>query len=179
MLEKMKNTEQMEGLTIHEHGLSVNEAYKDLIYRLENKIEAVDPLLQELYVLLKDKVYGNEILYRYQEFHDCGKPYCLFIDDQGKKHFPEHEKVSAEIWRKVFPEEKEIAELIEHDMDFHTLKGEDIDKLWKQNYAPSLYFTAWAEIIANSKMFGGFESTSFKIKKKKLIQAGKKYKNLQ
>lgn len=62
-------------------------------------------------------------------------------------------------------------------MDFHSLRGDDIIELWKQPYAATLYFTAWAEIIANSQMFGGFDSTSFKIKKKALIQAGKKYGN--
>lgn len=175
----MQETEQMKGLSIHEHGLSVKSCYQDLMFKLENKLEVIDPILEEIYILVKDKIYSNEIIYRYQEFHDCGKPYCLIIDDEGKKHFPEHEKVSAALWREIFPEEKKIAELIEHDMDFHTLKGDDIDKLWRQEYSPSLYFTAWAEIIANSKMFGGFESTSFKIKKKKLVQAGKKYKNLK
>ena len=43
----------------------------------------------------------------------------------------------------------------------------------KQNLA-NLYLTAWSEILANSTMFGGKESDSFKIKRKKLIQAGKK-----
>lgn len=55
------------------------------------------------------------------------------------------------------------------------MKGDDLIDLWKQPYAPTLYFTAWAEIMANSKMFGGFDSTSFKIKKKALISAAKKY----
>ena len=64
-------------------------------------------------------------------------------------------------------------------MNFHTLKSEELLHWLKENqdrkmFLCSLYLTAWAEIIANSTMFGGFESTSFKIKRKSLISAGKK-----
>lgn len=179
VLEKMKNTEQMQGLSVYEHGLSVRKAYQNLVQSLEKNEEVIDPIVKELYKLLKDKIYKEELVYRYQEFHDCGKPFCLTIDSDGKRHFPDHAKVSAQIWMGVFPDENKIAELIEHDMDFHILKGEELDKIWLEDYAPTLYFTAWAEIIANSQMFGGFESTSFKIKKKKLIQAGKRFKNIK
>lgn len=175
----MKNTEQMQGLSVYEHGISVRKAYQDLIQNLENNEEYLEPIVKELYGLLKGKIYDKDIVYRYQEFHDCGKPFCLTIDSDGKRHFPDHAKVSAKIWREIFPGENKIAELIAHDMDFHVLKGEELDKLWLKDYAPTLYFTAWAEIIANSQMFGGFESTSFKIKKKKLIQAGKRFKNIK
>lgn len=59
-------------------------------------------------------------------------------------------------------------------MEFHTVKGDDIIRLWEHPLSSTLYITAWAEILANCKMFGGVDSTSFKIKKKKLIQCGKK-----
>ena len=55
------------------------------------------------------------------------------------------------------------------------MKGDELIELCKQPYAITLYLTAWAELIANSKMFGGYGSTSFKIKRKALIQAGKKF----
>lgn len=165
----------MKGLSVHQHGLSVVDSYKKLINNLNNSIEVIDPILGIVYEKLKDKILPDSIVLRYQEFHDCGKPFCLYFDEEGKKHFPDHANVSYNIWKQLFPEEIEIQELIKHDMDFHTLKGEGLESLWKNELAPTLYFTAWAEIIANSKMFGGFDSTSFKIKKKKLIQAGKKY----
>lgn len=111
----------------------------------------------------------------YQVFHDCGKPACQTIDEQGRKHFPDHAEWSKKQYIKVFGENGTVPELIGSDMDFHTKSGEDLAHLWKSPLAPTLYFTAWAEIIANSTMFGGFDSTSFKIKKKKLLQAGKKY----
>jgi hypothetical protein len=112
----------------------------------------------------------------YHVFHDCGKPACQTIDEQGRKHFPDHAKWSKEQYVRIFGENGTVPELIGSDMDFHTKSGEDLAHLWNSPLALTLYFTAWAEIIANSQMFGGFDSTSFKIKKKKLIQAGKKWK---
>lgn len=173
----MKKTEQMQGLSVHDHGLAVVESYKNLIDDLNNGKEVIDPIITTIYEKLKDKILPDEITLRYQEFHDCGKPLCLYFDEEGRRHFPDHANISYNIWKQLFPQEIEVQELIKHDMDFHTLKGEELDKLWNSRLAPTLYFTAWAEIIANSKMFGGFDSTSFKIKKKKLIQAGKKYLN--
>ncbi len=113
----------------------------------------------------------------YHWFHDCGKPLCLIVGEDGKRSYPNHEIYSARQFLEVYPDNHQVATLIVMDMDFHRLRGDDVTKLWEHDLAPTLYFTAWAEIIANSKMFGGQESTSFKIKKKCLIQAGKKYSN--
>lgn len=92
-------------------------------------------------------------------------------------HFPDHANVSADTWKCVFPEEILIQELMRKDMLFHLAKSDDFEVIWSDPLAPTLYVTAWAEILANCTMFGGQDSTSFKIKKKKLIQAGKKYLN--
>ena len=60
-------------------------------------------------------------------------------------------------------------------MIFHKLSSEDLD-LWIENnktnkyLIASLYITAIAEVIANSSMFGGINSDSFKIKRKKTIK---------
>jgi hypothetical protein len=97
------------------------------------------------------------------------------VGEDGKQRFPDHAKYSCAQYFTIWPDDLETAILILKDMEFHTLKGDDIVNLWKHPLAPSLYFTAWAEIIANCKMFGGQESTSFKIKKKALISAGKKF----
>lgn len=104
-------------------------------------------------------------------FHDCGKPLCLTIDENGKRHFPCHSEYSYEQYKLLFPVNFIVQELIRLDMDFHTKRGEDIKKLWKNPLAPTLYLTAWAELYANASMFGGIESTSFKIKKKQLVKA--------
>jgi hypothetical protein len=60
------------------------------------------------------------------------------------------------------------------DMEFHTRRGDDVVELWKHPLSHMLYLTAWAELYANAEMFGGTSSDSFKIKRKRLIQAGKK-----
>ena len=64
-----------------------------------------------------------------------------------------------------------FAEMILHDMDFHTLKGDDLKETCKLPYASHLYATAWAAIFSNAELFGGTQSDSFKIKRKKLIKA--------
>lgn len=92
-------------------------------------------------------------------------------------HFPEHATISANVWDRLYPDEKIIQELIRKDMTFHLAKADEFDIIWNDPLAPTLYVTAWAEILANCTMFGGQDSTSFKIKKKKLIQAGKKFLN--
>lgn len=66
-----------------------------------------------------------------------------------------------------------FADLILHDMDFHTLKGDELKETWKLPYADHLYATAWAALFSNAELFGGTESDSFKIKRKKLIKAFK------
>jgi hypothetical protein len=68
-------------------------------------------------------------------------------------------------------------------MNFHILKGELLDNWLKSHinnpkYICSLYMTAWSEIISNSKMFGGMDSTSYKIKRKALISSAKKLYSL-
>lgn len=173
LLDLMQSTEQMKGLSVHAHGLMVRESYKVLISELE--AGQSDPILQEVYANLKDKVLSDEIVHVYQEYHDCGKPLCRIVDDEGKVHFPDHANVSANVWKHLFPEQETIQELMRKDMDFHMGKSDDFDALWEHPLAPTLYLTAWAEIMANCQMFGGQDSTSFKIKKKKLIQAGKRF----
>ena len=172
----MHSTEQMKGLSVYDHGVSVHESYKALIDALNTRSpDIIDPIILAIYDKLKDKILPKEIIEKYHVFHDCGKPYCKIVDDEGRSHFPDHANVSFEVAQYIFPSENIVHDLIKHDMDFHTLKGDDLEKVFTLDIAATLYFTAWAEIISNSKMFGGFDSTSFKIKKKKLVQAGKKY----
>jgi hypothetical protein len=133
--------------------------------------------MYELFTKLRSSLLPEKIIDTYQIYHDCGKPFCLEIDENGKRHYPDHANISANIWLSLEEKSKHddiIADLMRHDMDFHTLRGDELTELWKNYLAPTLYFTAWAELFANSKMFGGTESDSFKIKKKRLIQAGKK-----
>lgn len=131
----------------------------------------------------QDEIYANlydfKTIKHYCIFHDIGKPDCLVIDDNGKRHFPDHATRSYELWNELFPERKDIAELIAHDMDFHTLSAEQIinQNLSKQQLA-TLMLVSLAELHSNvySKLFGSeaLESISFKIKFKKLNKIGKR-----
>ncbi len=175
MIWNMLNCYQFRDVNMYGHGMMVHKAYHKLIAQLDGGEIVVDlpPLVQEIYD--KTKHLLIEDLFMYHVFHDCGKPSCLDIDAEGKKHYPNHAECSKQQYVRIFGENGTVPELIGMDMDFHTKSGQELIDLWKSPLAPTLYFTAWAEIIANASMFGGFESTSFKIKKKRLIQAGKKY----
>ncbi len=178
MMWNMRNCYQFENVSMLDHGQMVHKAYNQLIAQLDGGEVVVElpPLIQEIYDKTKHLLISNECgdLIMYHEFHDCGKPACLEIDAEGKRHYPNHAEWSRLQYVTVFAEKGTVPELIGMDMDFHTKSGQDLINLWKSPLAPTLYFTAWAEIIANATMFGGQDSTSFKIKKKRLIQAGKK-----
>lgn len=155
----MVATAQTKGLNVLEHGRKVRESY----LRLDDES---CPMFSTLRPLLVD----DQEIARYQIYHDCGKALCA-----ADGHFPDHAKISSEQWSRLFPDEGCVSALMAMDMLFHTGRGDEIVELWKHPLAPTLYLTAWAEIYANAEMFGGVESDSFKIKKKRLIQAGKKY----
>lgn len=57
------------------------------------------------------------------------------------------------------------------DMEFHTLRGADLS-LRCGNIPTPLRSTS---VYANAQMFGGIASESFKIKRSRLIQAGKSH----
>jgi hypothetical protein len=43
--------------------------------------------------------------------HDCGKPYCITIDEDGRRHFPDHANVSRDTFSKI-SNNKIVADLI-------------------------------------------------------------------
>lgn len=176
LTERMRNCYQFKNVSMLDHGEMVHEAYNKLIAQLNGGEVVVElpPLIQEIYANTKQILADSKRLYKYHLFHDCGKPACQTIDAEGKKHYPNHAEWSKKQYIEIFGSTSIVPELIGADMDFHNKSGKDLEDLWKSPLAPTLYFTAWAEIIANSSMFGGQDSTSFKIKKKRLIQAGKK-----
>lgn len=170
----MKNCEQMKGLSVLEHGQSVHsyfiDLYNHIMFDKELKYEWNLPdwvFNKDLWNLIEDL----ETIKNYQIFHDCGKPFCLTIDDDGKKHFPDHAAVSHEIWSK-FSNNKTEKKLILHDMDIHILRGKDIDDFCSLSIAPTLLITGLCELHSNASMFGGIESTSFKIKFKNIKKFG-------
>ncbi len=110
----------------------------------------------------------------YHIYHDCGKPLALKVDEDGRRHFPQHADISAAQYALLFPTDIQTRGLIARDMDFHVARGDAISQAWALPHAPTLYLTAWAEIYANASMFGGEASQSFCIKKSRLVQCGKK-----
>lgn len=103
LLYLMQSTEQMKGLSVHEHGIMVRDEYLNLIQDLNNGIG--DEVLLKVYDKIRDTILPDDIVLRYQEFHDCGKPLCKIVDADGKVHFPNHAEVSSNVWKELFPEE--------------------------------------------------------------------------
>lgn len=163
----MKTTEQTSGQSILQHGLSVYQ----YTYKLLNKnIEGFR--LPQWWSEYEDAIYANlhdfKTIKHYTIWHDIGKPYCLEIDSEGKRHFPNHAQKSKEIWDSHFPDRKDVSKLIEYDMAMHTMSAEDILGLGLSNKdLCTLIISSLAELHSNADMFGGIESTSFKIKFKK------------
>lgn len=179
----MRACDQAPGLSIWRHGELVASRYAELIdflRRLESDSGAGTELpgwrlpawliehARQLLVLQVD----FDAAKRYQLFHDAGKPYCLELDAEGRRHFPGHAAITGRLWRQLGGSELE-AQLMEQDMDVHTLKAEQLEEFAARSTAPTLLLTALAEIHANAEMFGGQESVSFKSKWKHLDRRGR------
>lgn len=161
----MKLCEQSPGLSVYDHGLMVAERYADLIgprsmeWRLPDWVD--DPKI-------KDHLLSPELMHRYHLYHDCGKPACR--TPEGR--FPDHAAVSKRVWLENGGD-AEVGDLIGMDMDVHLLKGEGLAEFAARPQAAALLLTALSEIHANAGMFGGIESTSFKIKWKHINKRGR------
>lgn len=164
---------QTHGMTILQHGESVAEYYKDLTGPRLKEWRLPEWFISHREMLL-DLCPDPDLMEMYHIYHDCGKPYCLKIDEEGRRHFPNHAAVSASIWR-VHGGDERVAQLIQHDMDMHLLKPAEVDSYSNMHLAAPLLLTALAELHSNAVMFGGLESTSFKIKFKNLNRLGKAF----
>lgn len=166
---------QFENISMLDHGNMIASEFKTLLSELEEG--KYHSNIQQLYSLTKDKLLSAEQLEQYHIYHDCGKHLCLQIDSEGRRHYPNHAEISAKQYGLIFPEDTTTQFLILHDMHFHSKKADELKDLFDHPLAPSLFFTALAEINANSEMFGGRSSTSYKIKMKRLIQTASKFLN--
>ena len=175
-IEAMENCFQTSGQNMLQHGLAVRDRLFDLIEVTKGHQGKFEWILPEwwsseapkLLPLLED----SYILEQYATWHDCGKPLCLQIDEQGKRHYPNHAQASANLFRELYPGHDRAASLIEHDMDFHLLKFDGVKWFCSNPQAATLMFAALAEIHSNMEMFGGPESISFKIKWKAFRRLG-------
>lgn len=171
LIESMKATEQTAGLSVLEHGHSVHQSYQELLRELDRG--EGPPVLQSLWETLSGRLVSPEQIERYQVYHDCGKPVCA-----SDGHFPDHAEHSANQWALLFPDDTVVADLMRLDMQFHLMNAEDAKAFWPHPLAATLYVTAWAEIRANAAMFGGEDSVSYKMKRKRLERAGRALKSL-
>jgi hypothetical protein len=178
----MRGCEQAPGHSVWDHGAAVWACLQELIAHMKG-----DSPVPEGRWRLPDWVadYKAELLANlhhegrlgfYTQYHDCGKPYCLTVDDTGRRHFPHHVEASCYVWACLGGNDV-VRHLIGNDMVLHTASAEDIaDKLasrWSCEDSVTLLLVALAEIHANCTMFGGIASTSFKMKWKTLDRRGR------
>lgn len=176
LIRNMELFEQTQGQNIHEHGVSVYEYAKKICSGNFEGMKIPD-WFQDNFFTIVNNIVSYETLKRYCIFHDCGKPFCHEIDENGKVHFPNHADVSAKFYGEAFPEDIKGKWLTQHDMSLHTGSAKYIEDLCANTEDKSLLLTliisAFAEVHSNAAMFGGIESTSFKIKWKKINQRAK------
>ena len=171
----MSNCLQTKNQSVLQHGISVMEHTSELIKILQTNSIPDNWSIPEWMIKYRENIFSSiyswEDIEIYTKFHDCGKPYCLEIDSNGNRHFPNHAEISASTWRTVGNER--IARLIAMDMHVHQMKACDIDDFIKQPEAITLLVVALAEVHSNASMFGGIDSTSFKIKMNQINRRGK------
>ncbi len=171
----MRQCEQTKGMDVLMHGRLVAKYFEDLrLHTLQNKPLKYQWRLPKWAIspTLWDKLMPLPKVRAYQIYHDCGKPLCHYKDSDERSHFPDHANVSADLWRTISPDSI-IEDLIRSDMQIHLLKAKDVEKFCQKDTAITLLLTGLAELHANASMFGGVESTSFKIKYKQINQRGK------
>lgn len=175
VIHDMSICDQMPGLSVLAHGQLVREHY----LRLVAALEALQPPDGDWRPPdwfwtpgLLDRLLPDAVIEEYQVHHDCGKPYCVQIGEDGRRHFPDHAAVSERVWLAIGGDPT-AARLMRMDMDAHLLTGDQVEEFAARPEAVTLLLTALAEVHANATMFGGTSSTSFKIKSKHLARRGK------
>ena len=183
----MESCEQTSGINMIQHGLMVQQKFSELATLLQKKeffdLGTSGYRLPRWFVdhheTFLEKLLDPFTVNLYTTWHDCGKPVCRETDDSGKNHYPNHAEVSARVFGELFPIETLAQTLIRRDMECHTLKlssPEEIQFFLRdgENVTLTLLLAALAEVLSNASLFGGLDSTSFKIKFKHLEKFGKR-----
>lgn len=172
----MQHCLQSQGQSIYQHGISVRDHAFELISYLETGSINDNWKLPDWFQLYRKQILAallpKDIINEYTIYHDCGKPYCKSIDQDGKSHFPNHAEVSCQTWLNLGGNPT-VAKLMKMDMIIHTMKAADIDEFITHPEAITLLLVGLAEVHSNAKMFGGIDSTSFKIKWNQINKRGK------
>ena len=189
MVQDMLVCEQTAGQSVYEHGLSVkNHTFQILDYLRGNAQESlkgwrIPKWLDDYKSSILHSIWDDEIIALYTLYHDCGKPYCRFVDAEGV-HFPDHAEVSGKVFEHVLSTDLDssnnrgwVKNLISWDMVLHTETQEQIkERLWEEMDEEDVFtllVVGLAELHSNAKLFGGIDSLSFKMKWKKLDKRGK------
>lgn len=180
MAAAMLTCEQTQGQSVYQHGVSVRQHFFELIDSLENNHSLDEWRIPQWIHTYRDQILANlhdhETISNYTLYHDCGKPYCREVDDEGRVHFPNHAEISRDVWMNVGKDEI-VGLLIANDMVIHTATADEINQKlveeWSIKDSLTLLMAALAEIHSNAKMFGSIESNSFKSKWKKIDRRGK------
>ena len=170
----MQRCTQTAGQSVLEHGFSVNRYFHDLIQEQPTLEWRLPDWFSEHRQTLLDRLHSLDVIDRYTVYHDCGKPYCRVLDEQGQ-HFPNHAALSRQIYLDLTGDTI-AADLIGWDMVLHVCTAKQLDeylKLWSLQDRVTLLLVALSEIHSNARMFDGVGSTSFKIKWKRLNKRGK------
>jgi hypothetical protein len=168
----MQNCFQFKDQNILQHGYSVHAHYRKILKSIETKDFSHYKIPD--FIFSTKELFSMETMECYHIFHDCGKPFTLQIDENGKRHYPNHAVVSSNIFKHCFPWSGDVvSELIRNDMTFHSGNNEQIQELIKsknRKFVNSLLLTSFAEIYANCEMFGGTNSVNFKKKYNRLCE---------
>ena len=178
----MMSCDQTPGQDVLQHGRSVREHYFALADHLAGTVNLhdyanwrlpawLDTYREELLAATVDR-YAMD---RYLTLHDCGKPAVLEVREDGHRHFPGHADASTRVYRDTFAGEADetVAYLIEHDMDIHLIRADDLPEFVGRDTAIAHLLAGLAEVTSNAAMFGGIGSDGFKMKFKRLDQRGR------
>lgn len=178
----MESCFQFETQSVGDHGRSVAFYYLDLFHHLEDQT----PLQKEWKLpdwarskTLRRRLLPFSTTIAYLIYHDCGKPFCRTVDHEGRQHFPDHARVSQEVFDLIrqnhrFSEDDDlVSRLIREDMDVHLLKADGVEEFSQRDTAATQLLAGLAELHSNATMFGGLESVGFKSKWKNLDRRGK------
>jgi hypothetical protein len=118
------------GISYWEHGQLVSQRFKDLMNPNPSMTWKLPDWFMENDTWIREQLAPRyEELIEYQIWHDCGKPYCRTVDDDGKVHYPNHAIISAGIWLSLNGDPK-IGELIQDDMICHQLRPSDAEAFY-------------------------------------------------
>lgn len=171
----MSDCQQAPGLSVLAHGQSVWSFYQDLRQHILNgrPLAYVWRLPDWIH---DERLWASQmplsVIEEYTVHHDCGKPFCRTVDAEGRQHFPDHAGWSEKVWRAIGGSE-ESARLMAMDMDIHLLKAEGVDAFSQRPQWATLLVVGLCEVHSNASMFGGIESSSFKMKWKTINRRGK------